>query len=439
MLNMLSQPLSVVQDKARIERSASDRQRPIPSQTPIQRQPAPAVDLFGDDSHALPARPSTTDNSSDRPSIKSAIPTIPRQTKQGDSLLGLDFFEITTLSEPPRPSSASSNPIGLGNTSRPDLKQSILSLYSSAPKPQVQSAPHDRQSSFGGTSPGQSQDALGGLTDTFSGLGFPNANANVTSAPPQPKPYFSGIAAMSSSKPVKSTPSEPQMSYPQPLGGGGFFDSFPSKKPEQPKSTVLPSQKHFNGLDFASNQSSHATSKPTTSASPDLFVDEEFAGFSSPAPPPVPPPTKVSTPLPSSNFNSAFNLSSPSTAPAKTPAAPKPPLVSQSSAAMFDPWSLASDNNGWGNPDPTPAPSKPKPPSVEIGKPPAHITPNDISSGWGGPTSSSQKSGQTPSITADEDYGGWTSASTSQTPTAAPPKPSGGFGGTSDPFDNPWG
>ena len=105
---------------------------------------------------------------------------------------------------------------------------------------------------------------------------------------------------------------------------------------------------------------------------------------------------------------------------------------------MFDPWSSASDNNAWSTPEPAPEPTRPKPLTVDIGKPPAHITPNDISSGWGEPISSSKKPGQVPSVTADEDYGGWTSASTNQTPTAPAAKPSGGLG-ASDPFDNPWG
>ena len=106
---------------------------------------------------------------------------------------------------------------------------------------------------------------------------------------------------------------------------------------------------------------------------------------------------------------------------------------------MFDPWGSGNDSSPWGAPEP--APVKPAAPKVELGKPPAHITPNDISGGWGEPISSaSAKSAQQPTVTADEDFGGWTSASTTQTPVAAPPKGSGGgFGGASDPFDNPWG
>lgn len=439
MLNTLSQPLSIIQEKAKIERSTSERQRSVHNQASSQRRVTPAVDLFGDDTPAPPARPSTTDNSIARSPAKNAAPTSTKPTKQGDSLLGLDFFGNAPSSGPARPSSASSNPLGPTGPSRPDLKQSILSLYSSAPKPQAQSPPIDRHSSFSGTSPPstRSQDAFGGLTDAFSGLSFPSSNAT-TSPSAQSKSAFSATSAFATTMPTKSTPSAPQLSSPPPPAGGGFFDSLPSKKPQQsPPQAPLPS-KPSNGLNFAFAQPSAAASISNASAPQDLFAEDDFAGFAAPAPPPAPPLTKVS-PSPPSNVKSAFNLSAPPVPPSKPAAVPKPPpLVSQSSSAMFDPWSSTNDN-AWGSSDPAPAPSKPKAPTVDIGKPPAHITPNDISSGWGDPISSSQRAGQTPSITADEDYGGWTSASTTQTPTVAPKKSSGGFGGASDPFDNPWG
>ncbi len=440
LLSILSQPLSVVQEKAKLERSASERQRTIPSQLQSQRRAPPTVDLFGDDTPPPPVRPSTTDNAAARAQPRNAEPATTRQTRQGDSLLGLDFFGNAPSSGPVRPSSASSNPLGSTGPSRPDLKQSILSLYSSAPNTQVQSAPHNRQPSFGdvASQPTRSQDAFGGLSDAFSGLGFPSFNT--TSSPPtQSKSSFSTKSALTPSVPAKATPSAPQLSSPPPLSGGSFFDSMPLKKAEQPKPQAPPPQQASNGLDFAFALPSTATSTPKNPRSEDLFADDDFAGFASPAPPPVPPPTKVSSPAPPSNLNSAFNLSAPSI-PASQPAVTsKPPLVAQSSSAMFDPWSSANDNNAWGNAEPTPASSRPKAPSVDIGKPPAHITPHDISSGWGESMSSTQKSGQVPSITADEDYGGWTSASTNQTPNATAKKPSGGFGGASDPFDNPWG
>ena len=107
---------------------------------------------------------------------------------------------------------------------------------------------------------------------------------------------------------------------------------------------------------------------------------------------------------------------------------------------MFDPWSSAGDSSPWGAPDPTPAPAKVSAPGIDLGKPPEKITPNDISGGWGAPISSSAKPARQASVTADEDFGGWASASPTQT--SKPAKQGGGFGGgfggASDPFDNPW-
>jgi stromal membrane-associated protein len=429
-----------VQEKAKIERSASERQRAAPGQTQSQRRPAPTIDLFGDDTPAPPARPSTTDNTTARPQPRNAVAPPPRQAKQGDSLLGLDFFGNTPASGPARPSSANANPLSSTGQSRPDLKQSILSLYASTPKPQSQSPPHNRQPSFGGmTSPQatQSQNAFGGLADAFGGLSFPSSNPT-TSPPAQPRSSTSGSNAFAPSMPTKSTPSAPQVTSPPPLNGGGFFDSLPSKKTEQQKPQPLAQRKPSNGLDFTFAQPPSITSKPNIPASQDLFTTDGFGGFSPPAPPPVPQPPKISAPSLRANITSPFNLSAPSQPP-KPPAPSKPPLVSQSSAAMFDPWASGGDNNAWSTPDPPPQPSKPKAPTVDIGKPPAHITPNDISSGWGEPISSSQKPGQAPAITADEDYGGWTSASPTKPSNTAPSKTSSGFGGASDPFDNPWG
>jgi stromal membrane-associated protein len=443
-------PLNIVQEKAKIERSASQRIASAPQQPPPPRQPAPSMDLFGDETPIPPVRPSTTDTPSSKPVARtSASPASTRQTRPGDSLLGLDFFGTSQSND--RPSSAGSNSLSSTTNSRPDLKQSILSLYASAPKPTPApaptQAPHNRQSSFGGLSfpsPNQ-QDSFGGLTDAFSGLRFPSSGS-MKSPPPQPAQMdFSTSGGFGSSLSSKSKPSAPQVTSPPPLSGGSFFDSAPSKPPAPSKAPTGPARAPSNGLNFAFTQPSVTVAKPAVPAiSNDLFAAEEFSGFASaspisPSPPPVPAPTKVSTTMPpsTSNIGSAFNLSSTTTsapAPKAASAVPKPPsMASQNSSAMFDPWSSGNDNS-WGTPDP--APTKPKAPTVDIGKPPSRITPNDISGGWGAPISSAKNP---PTITADEDFGGWTSASATQTPATGPSKSSGGFGGASDPFDNPWG
>ena len=79
---------------------------------------------------------------------------------------------------------------------------------------------------------------------------------------------------------------------------------------------------------------------------------------------------------------------------------------------------------------------------------------NDISGGWGAPLSSASKpsGGAQPTVAADEDFGGWTSAATPAASTGAGAgtgtgnqasnagqKQGGGFGGGSDDlFSNVW-
>ncbi|KAJ9608527.1 ARF GAP with effector function(s) [Cladophialophora chaetospira] len=461
-------PLSIVQEKAKIERSASQRQaaaQPPPPQT----RPAANVNLFDDFAPPPPVRPNTADIPQNRPTRTgppAPAPAPKPATKPQDSLLGLDFFGGSSSGGIGRPSSAASNQTS-GSNSRGDLKNSILSLYSSAPKPQPSpQSQHDRQPSFGGMTSAQAPkpDAFGGLADAFGGLSFPSNNPTATKPPPpQPSSAFSAFGSMAS--PVsapKATSINSQVTSPPPLSGGSFFDSLPSKAPAAKPTVTSPSTS--NGLDFSFTQrapppppqpAAAPAPKPkpvATSIPADLFAADDFGGFASsvpasppqPAPAPVPAPQALSPGLSSSAFSSPFNLSSP---PAPAPVtAPKPAPQSlrstnppQGSSSMFDPWGSGNDSSPWGAPEP--AAVKPPQSKVELGKVPSRITPNDISGGWGEPISSSNKSApaRQASVTADEDFGGWTSASTTQTPVAPPSKSGGGFGGGSDPFDNPWG
>lgn len=438
-----------MQEKAKIERSASERQRSVPNQIRPQPQPVAAtIDLFSDDKFAPAARPNTTENSTLHPESKNVAPSTTRQNRQGDSLLGLELSDKTASSGPVRPQSASPNYFSSTGQSRPDLKQSILSLYSAAPKSQGAAPSQDQQPSYSHISSPpatQSLHAFGGLTDAFGGMSFTSSNTP-TSPPPPPKPSSAGANIFATSAQTKSAVSAPQLCSPPPLGGGGFFDTLSPKGPEQPKYQAPPTTKPSNGPNSVHVQTSGANSTPSPSKAQGLFAEDRFAGFASTEPPPVPSPTKVASPS-MSNFKSAFNLpsvsSAPSAATSKSTAASKaPPIVSQDNATMFDPWAT-NDTNTWVAPDPALAPSKPKAPSVYIGKSPAQVTSNDMSGGWGRPILSSQEHGQTSSITEDEDYGGWTSAAAEEAsntaPTTAPTKPSGGFGAAPDPFDNPWG
>jgi stromal membrane-associated protein len=436
-VKITKQPLSIVQEKAKVDRFTSGTQRPDTTTTPSQRRPTPTIDLFGDSVVEPPTKEDPTAAISRSADAKNS-----RQAKQGDSLLGLDFFGDGPVTGPARTSSASSNHLGSTASSRPDLKQSILSLYSSASKAQAQPT-HARQPSSGtvSTQATQPQDAFGGLGDAFSTLSFSSPKA--TPDTHQPKSSLSRTNDFAPSVPTKSTPSAPQISSPPPMSGGGFFDSLASKKSESHMPQRSQSQKPSGNLDFAFVQRSTTNTKPTAVMSQDLFPGDDFSGFASADLPPAPPPTKVSSPAPpsaSSNLDSVFNLSAPSAAPVKKNSVPKPtPIISQSASAMFDPWSSVYDSSEWEAQESTSPNNKPNAPNVDIGKAPAHITPNDLSREWGGTRPAAQKSPQAPSITADEDYGGWTSAPANQSPVGPPKKANGGMGVGSDPFDNPWG
>ncbi|KAL8782996.1 MAG: hypothetical protein Q9213_004953 [Squamulea squamosa] len=435
-------PLNIVQEKAKMERSSSQRLASTSSQpTQANPKPAPPIDLFGD-VPTPPARPSTTDTPNVRPPPPKNAAGPAKAQKQGDSLLGLDFFGGPPSTSSARPSSATSTPGGTAVPSRPDLKQSILSLYSSAPR--TQSQPHqDSQDIFGGMqSPNSQQPSTsGGLDDAFSSLSFAS-----TTSPPQAQPTPKADPFASFSKPTTQRPSftSPPIKSPPPLSGGGFFDSDtkPTPKPvttsKPPAQSTRPLQtpSSSNGLSdfsFASNNAP-VTKQPKSTISNDLFDISD----------PLPSQTAVSSKPPSSNFNSAFNLSAPVTV--SQPAAKSAPLAPVSSSGFSgfsndDPW---GSNNAWATPEPSIA-SKPKPEA----KSPTITTTNDFSS-WSNPpatmntgfgANSSFK--ETPKIAADEDFGGWNSAAP-ETPAATKPptrtttKSSGGFGGSEDLYSNVW-
>jgi stromal membrane-associated protein len=66
-------------------------------------------------------------------------------------------------------------------------------------------------------------------------------------------------------------------------------------------------------------------------------------------------------------------------------------------------------------------------------KVPEKLTANDLGGGWG---SSAAVTKPTPTVSADEDFGGWTSPTTQNN--TGKPKPASGFGGNDDLFSNVW-
>ncbi|KAK2873279.1 hypothetical protein FQN49_002469 [Arthroderma sp. PD_2] len=417
-------PLAVIKEKAKLERSASQQQsssRPQPAQAQ-----QPAVNFFDDEPPNSPSRPRTTDLPGSRPTPPQST-TTQKPNKPADSLLGLDFFGPGQPSGGPnRPASTPGRDSPSTGPSRPDLKQSILSLYASGPPKPQEPQQHERNSSFNSFSSPPTQqapkaDAFGGLSDAFSGLSFPS-----TTSPPIQKQQstFSAFDSLTSSK---SPPAAPKVTSPSfSSGGSGFFNDTPAQVNPKPRQVASPPLANNFDLMGATVGSTKAPAAPP-SASNDMFDL-----FSSPTPQATTN-TTTSPPLASPNQNSVFNLTSP-----QQPAAKSPPanVVSPSnafSASTMDPWG----GNAWSTAEPTPpaAPSK----AASAMKVPDTLTANDIGSGWGNPSQPAAK--PTPAVAADEDFGGWAD------PTPAPSKngnnssgksKSGGFGGGDDLFANVW-
>ncbi|KAF2453768.1 hypothetical protein BDY21DRAFT_387914 [Lineolata rhizophorae] len=457
-------PLNVVQDRAKLDRSASQRISSTSSHP--SRQPAANIDLFGDDEPAAPAppRPSTTEPSiTARPGVPpKAEPAPPKQTKAGDSLLGLDFFGSPSgaTSPPSRPASTASA-VGTTTQSRPDLKQSILSLYASKPAT-APSQPHHQPShsgSFGGmgspqhTQPPRSSGSPGGLNDAFSSLSM------TPSSPPQQQPaakpdHFAGLTGAMGSSGHRQTPSSTSAFG----SGGSFFDSISSPAPPAGPLVGAPVQKNrtfssgsgFGDFSSTAIPAAPPAPKPASSGFGGMsdLVDLNMSSSSGPAPPP-PQPSTAAAPKPPT-MDSPFNLSKPKPAPPQQTTATAVP--SYTGFSNMDAW---GSNDAWGSPDPAPTaasaatPKSPPPP------------PKDDSFGWGSsaaPTSSHTGAGAgwgsgsgsggsgAAHISADEDFGGWASAAPAPAPTGgnstgppAPPKPvGGGFGGNDDLFSNVW-
>ena len=352
--------------------------------------------------------------------------------------MGLDFFGGPPSAKPANTSSTPSGP------SRPDLKQSILSLYASAPRPQTQPQ-HERQSSFGGMQQPQQQSSYGGLDDAFSGLTFTStASPPVSKAQEQSKP--NPFAALDKPASQRSTLASPQLTSPK-SSGGGFFDT--SSKPAiKPVVASKPPNRNPQGppdnhvsLGFA-DLSAAATKSSASKPSPGSNLNDLFDFSETPLKE-----TAIKAPTASvSTVNSAFNLSAPN------PAlhAPQKPTSTNITATFSgfstaDPW---GSNDAWASSE---ASKNTTAKSQAASKSSSANTMVDFSSWSNTSSTSGHKSGGSgiqgpPRIAADEDFGGWNSAvpvspvvAKPSAPSAPVTKPAGSFGGGSeDLFSNVW-
>ncbi|MCJ1387597.1 hypothetical protein MMC18_000440 [Xylographa bjoerkii] len=429
-------PLNIVQEKAKLDRSSSQRTFSSPAQPPPPaRKPAQSFDLMGgDDIPTPPARPSTTDNPGIRP--PPTKPTAPTSQLLG----GLDFFG----GPPDRPASSSSQPAGSTGMSRPDLKQSILSLYASTPKPQpqpqspTQSQPPQhpgRQPSFGGMQSAASNNvsAFGGLDDAFSGLRFGNSTSPTTSQPQQQsKP--SSFSPFGQFPNQRSTPAAPQVTS-TPLSGGGFFDSGPKPppKPVAAKAAAPPALVPRKFSNASSGFGEFSSALNPMSASSVATSTNGLLDLSSPAT------IQSARPAnPSKTMASVFNLS--------VPAKPSnyQPVIQSSAPPTKSTFSGVSNSDPWGSGDPW-ANSEPAAmtPQVQSIRSPSVSSATASDFGWGNSAASAGLSAGSgggfsiqsppggrgfgssvvlpPKVAAEEDFGGWNTAAPETPASPNPP------------------
>lgn len=412
-------PLKLVKEKQDLQRSASLKSASgaVIGGGPSTVRRAPQPDhLANNGQRAAAPRQSKVESA--------PPPPPPKVSKPADSLLGLDFFAQEPQPTPSR--SASAAPAsGVAGQSRPDLKQSILSLYASVPKAQPQQqSQHGSRGSISGLQPttstySQPQTSFGGLDDAFGGLSF----SNTTSPQPQPqaqKPNaFAGLGSLQNhrSPPISPPPSSN-------FGNGGFFDAKPAPMPT--------SQSPYNNSRTTSSSSAFgafnaAPALPVSSPPIKSSGMDDLFDFSTPA---VTSPTVTSLPKPvtspAATQSSVFNL---------TPS--QPPSKAQPAPATASAWGSNFDAMGtsdaWGSAQPAPAQA------------PA----NDFGWGSGAPLASQSivpggnGFGQTdtaPKVSADEEFGGWSSAAppTPNKGSQGAAKPAAGFGASEDLFSNVW-
>jgi len=267
------------------------------------------------------------------------------------------------------------------------------------------------------------------MQDAFSSLSFSPPAQSQNSQPSA----FAGLGNLSSLKSTPSVTSPPSTGF-----GGSFFDSKPANKPSPaPPAQVnrtFSSSSGFGAFDSSTGGSSMSQTK-ASSGLEDLF------DFGAPQTNHAPPKQTIASPPPQNT--SVFNLSSP---PPQAQAAPQPPAASSIG------WGNNSDawgsNDAWSTPDPAP---KQISPTMDKPLPPmqSQTSPNDF--GWGSSSVASQSIapgggggfGQVsspPKVSADEDFGGWSSA-VPATPaaSAAPAKTGGGgYAANEDLFSNVW-
>ncbi|KAG6005092.1 hypothetical protein E4U21_000419 [Claviceps maximensis] len=432
-------PLSLVKEKQVIQRKESLRKASGGPSQALRRVPAPEADLIGGDA-PVSSRASSIGPTATKVAHR-AESSAPKASNTRDSLLGLDF-----LGGPPAPPRPASTPgiTSPGGQSRPDLKQSILSLYASVPKPQPQpQQATSQQHTFGGmgsmpTTSHQQRGSMGDFNDAFGALNM----SHTTSPKPAVADPFANFGS-----PNMSTRTVSQQSNSGAfagLGGGSFFDAKPAQALASSQKQK-PSDSGFGGFTpFSSPPPTQTSTAPppkpaqaASSAMGDLF-DLSVPVTQTSSPPPIS--------SPSATTNSVFNLSSQQehSKPAAVSALPSvtaaPSPFGSAGLSGADVWG----SSDWSSPAP---PVSAVNPALVAKSPELPKSAAAADFGWASASSAFSSTSivpgaaggfnTAPKVTADEEFGGWAS-STGAPGTGAAAAPKDGFGADEDLFSNVW-
>ncbi|RKF81040.1 putative stromal membrane-associated protein [Golovinomyces cichoracearum] len=408
-------PLSLVKKKQSIERSASQKTSQNHFQSaglPQSVKSTPQSDLLENETSSLFGESSATSAKIKLPAKSDTAP--PKQIKPADSLLGLDFFGTSSASPI---QSTSSSPMTSVN-SRPDLKQTILSLYATAPRPhQQQKQPlKTPQGIFGSMSQSPvnstSQDTSleNSISDAFKSLNFPSQKTSSTAPNQSGSSAFSDLGKLSS---CRSSISQTSIK----ANGGNFFSNISVAKPEQ--QPTQPSREvgftnDFGAFDSAPGPSPTVTKNnisglnmfdfSTSTSTPQVQIQK----------PNISPATQQAT--------TVFNISQPDLQKSKNMAS----VVTNNLLSSSDNW---VSNNAWASPTNHSAQNHTM----------AHQTSFD-DSGWGNNNvinsgvgdgarhGTSGENSANPIVSNDEEFGDWGSVATA---TAITPVKTAGLTSTS--------
>ncbi|KHJ31161.1 putative stromal membrane-associated protein [Erysiphe necator] len=433
-------PLSLVKQKQDIERLSSQRTSLNQSFALPQSKRAPQPDLLESNNSIASREGSANFLAYKLPSKSEAAP--PKQTKPMDSLLGLDFFGTGTA---PPARLTNSIPIS-GAQSRPDLKQSILSLYASTSRPQQQTV-QSPQNIFGPMqsplkSPADNA-SLGSLSDAFSSLKFPTQKSSSAIGTTQIQPESPASNKSSNALNTKTITS-------QTISEKASNDY--SKQISETKNMQSPVQSSrglsiSNGIDTFNKAIGPLHNEATDSSS--RFGD--MFNFATPISTsqdmgPAPISSAIS---PASQKNSVFNLTTVNSPLSKSKISP----VSNNLFSNSDAW---GSNDAWASA--TDSSSKTKIPASPArfeeprwGSSSGNMATNLGTNSFVGSEVNNKIYGSyntPPVVSVDEEFGGWGSATTAPvtqpvattvTTSVASHKPAAGFAGNDDLFSNVWG